>query len=415
MYRSSLDEWIKKKCQINLEKRDELEAWQLSQVNDRLRAAKKQSSYYREKLHHISALGSMEDIALLPFTDSEILRNQGGNMLCVSQGEISRVVTLSTSGTEGQSKRVFFTEEDQELTVDFFHHGMATLAYPGEKALVALPCTAPGCVGDLLIEGLRRLGVSAIPHGIINNLQEVAEVLKKEQPQVCVGIPVQILGLAEYCARHHIKTGIKRVLLSTDYAPDALIGRIQKLWQCEVFNHYGMTEMGLGGAVECQAHQGMHIRENDLYVEVIDSLTGQVLPSDSEGELVFTTLTRTGMPLIRYRTGDKGMVTTCKCSCGSVLKRVMYVGERIQENSDGKTGIQQVDEEIFAVPQVIDYEMQHTGTGTILTVFFVANNRGQNLAKQIQSLPCWAQLACPEIKLCEIEKELPLYKGKRKI
>ena len=88
--------------------------------------------------------------------------------------------------------------------------------------------------------------------------------------------------------------------------------RIMALWGAAVFDHYGMTETGLGGAVECEAHQGMHIRENDLYFELID------------GELLVTTLTREGMPFIRYRTGDKGSITYEPCPCGSFIPRILW-------------------------------------------------------------------------------------------
>ncbi len=99
---------------------------------------------------------------------------------------------------------------------------------------------------------------------------------------------------------------------------------LARLWGTEIFDHYGMTETGLGGAVECQAHEGMHIRENDLYFETLDA-RGQRLPDGHEGELVVTTLTRRGMPFIRYRTGDRGVITAKVCACGSRIRRILWV------------------------------------------------------------------------------------------
>ena len=94
------------------------------------------------------------------------------------------------------------------------------------------------------------------------------------------------------------------VLLSTDRLPRAVIGAIEKAWGCDVYDHYGATEMGLGGGVDCRTHTGYHLREADFYFEIVDPLTGIPVSDGESGEVVFSTLTRTAMPLIRYRTGD---------------------------------------------------------------------------------------------------------------
>ena len=96
--------------------------------------------------------------------------------------------------------------------------------------------------------------------------------------------------------------------------------RLEKELQCEVYNHFGITEAGLGAAIDCPAHFGMHIRENDLLFEVIHPESGEVLPDGRCGELVLTTLTRKGMPLIRYRTGDYGKQTVDNVSAEAFLR-----------------------------------------------------------------------------------------------
>ena len=90
------------------------------------------------------------------------------------------------------------------------------------------------------------------------------------RPDCLVGIPAQILALARHEDSRLIPTGcIQNILLSTDYVPSTLVNELDRAWSCRVFNHYGMTEMGLGGAVECQALAGSHPREADLYFEII--------------------------------------------------------------------------------------------------------------------------------------------------
>ena len=85
-------------------------------------------------------------------------------------------------------------------------------------------------------------------------------------------------------------------------------------FSCPVFTHYGMTEMGYGGGVECAALNGYHMREEDLYTEIIDPITRKNVPEGNYGEVVFTTFRREVMPLIRYRTGDIAGFLPKNCS-----------------------------------------------------------------------------------------------------
>ncbi|MDD4369450.1 MAG: phenylacetate--CoA ligase family protein, partial [Oscillospiraceae bacterium] len=148
--------------------------------------------------------------------------------------------------------------------------------------------------------------------------------------------------------------------LSTDHLPLAVIDAIEKAWHCRVYNHYGMTEMGLGGGIECEARAGLHLREADLYFEIINPVTGAPVPEGEEGEVVFTTLTREGMPLIRYRTGDLASFIPGPCPCGTVLKRLTRVKDRIEGRialpGGGWLSMSMLDEALFAVPGVLDFK-----------------------------------------------------------
>ncbi len=104
---------------------------------------------------------------------------------------------------------------------------------------------------------------------------------------------------------------------------------------CEVFAHSGLTETGFGGGVECGAHQGYHLREADLFVEIVDPGTGRPLPDGEPGEIVVSTLCRLAMPLIRYRTGDLGHLLPGPCVCGSPFRRLGAVAGRIVRTQDG--------------------------------------------------------------------------------
>jgi phenylacetate-coenzyme A ligase PaaK-like adenylate-forming protein len=298
----------------------------------------------------------------LPFTTPEDLRRDPFEFLCVSHTEVVRVVTLQSSGTTGLPKRLFFTEADLEGTVDFFQHGMSTLVSAGQRVLILMPGESPGSVGDLLVKGLERMGTRGIVHGPVRDPEETIDAILDHRADCLVGIPVQVLSLVRHPACERIQRGfIRSVLLSTDYVPAAIVTDIERTWGCHVYQHYGMTEMGYGGGVECAAHQGYHLRETDLYVEVVDPRTGEVLPEGVTGEVVFTTLSRFAMPLIRYRTCGIARFLPELCPCGSVLRRLGKVQGRISNTvalgPHGRLHMSMLDEAVFAIPEVLDFRV----------------------------------------------------------
>ncbi len=338
-----------------------LENYQLDKLSATIRFAVANSPFYRKHLGQSAAAGlrTLADLIDLPFTDAADLRHYGSQMVCVSQSCINRVVTLDTSGTVGDPKRLWFTTEDQNLTVEFFQAGMSTLTRPGDRVLILLPSRRPGSVGDLLAQALTGMGMTALLYDWVGNLADAANVVQRERMDSVVGSPVQVLALARYSAEQGGSVpGPRTVLLSTDYAPRSLIQEVEKLWSCRVFDHYGMTEMGLGGGVECEAHAGYHLRETDLFFEIVDPQTGEQVPDGCEGEVVFSTLTRRGMPLIRYRTGDLSRFLPSPCDCGSLLKRLDRLRGRLDSIlrlPAAKLRIGEIAEAVFAVPGVLDY------------------------------------------------------------
>lgn len=361
-----LNIWIAKKIRGGKENfspltRDEISLYQVAKIRETLSLAKEKSSFYSELYKNIDPhqIKTLADVVMLPFiNDGDIVEN-GRHMVTVRQDDIHRIVSLETSGTTDKKKRIYFTKEDQELTIDFFHHGMLCLTTPQDNFLILLPTKTPGSVGDLLRIGMERLGAAVIPYGLIDDYQKVALLMAEKKVTSLVGAPVQMLILAAVGINMGLKIKLESILLSTDYVPVSLTKRLGDIWGCRVFEHYGMTETGLGGGVFCHELCGYHMREADLYFEVVDS-AGNPVDDGEYGELVFTTLTRRGMPLIRYKTGDWGRWLKEGCSCKSPLKLMDRVKSRIDMAvvlpDGGKLHIIDLDEAIFSVDGVIDYE-----------------------------------------------------------
>lgn len=333
-----LDIWTAEKLGVSELTREDIETYRIAKLKETFERAVDRSPFYAS-LYKGMKMESMEDFRKLPFTTPEDVCEHGLDMLCVPQGQISRIVTMETSGTTGKPKRIYFTEEDQELTVDFFHHGMKLLTDETDVFMILMPCERPGSIGMLLKEGLERSGVKVIPYGLPNgsDAEEILRIMEAESVTSCVALATQLSHIAKKAMEGNNLEGgtsrkynipMKTVLLSAEYVSEESRNTIEAAWGCRVFEHYGMTEMGLGCAVHCSELAGCHIRECDLYLEVIDPETGEVLPDGEEGEIVFTTLTRKGMPFIRYRTGDWSSYIKEPCACGSVLKSITRVGDR---------------------------------------------------------------------------------------
>ncbi|WP_088225438.1 DVU_1553 family AMP-dependent CoA ligase [Desulfosporosinus sp. FKB] len=363
-----LEPWVQEKITGNCSgrlTRKLIEDYQLNKLQETIAWVSASSRFYRRLYQGLDCkITSLADINKLPFTTSEDLKDYPLDFLCVSQDNISRIVTLQTSGTTGKPKRLFFSEPDQELTIDFFHHGMFTLIKPGDRVLILLPGETTGSVGDLLRLGLARAGVTGSVHGIVSNPEAAFEQIKREKINVLVGIPTQVLNLARFIDSRDESSSlnIKSVLLSTDYVPLTVVKELQRYWGCQVFNHYGMTEMGLGGGIECEGFCGYHLREADLYFEIIDPLTGTPVIDGRPGEIVFTTLTRSAMPLVRYRTGDISRFIPGICACNTVLKRLERVKsrDRVFLNETDYLTISDFDEVLFEFGDIIDFEVTLT-------------------------------------------------------
>lgn len=365
---TSLEPWIKRKItgdSSGVLTRKQIEDYQLLRLQETLNWVTRKSRFYNRLYSGLDCkISSIQDLSNLPFTTSDDLRNQPLNFLCVSQNDVNRIVTLQSSGTTGKPKRLFFTEADQELTIDFFQHGMLTLVKPGDRVLIMLPGDVPGSVGDLLRIGLARAGVTGVVHGLVTNHEAALEQIKRENINVLVGIPTQVLGLARFkdskgCS---IPLRMRSVLLSTDYVPQAIVQELKRAWGCEVFNHYGMTEMGLGGGLECEGFCGYHLREADLYIEIIDPSSGRPVLDGQPGEIVVTTLTRSAMPLIRYRTGDMSRFIPGLCACHTILKRLELIKsrDRVYLTQADYLTMADFDEVLFALDIVLDFEVTLT-------------------------------------------------------
>ena len=397
MKRTNLENWIEKTEAIPRLTRKALEDLQLRRLNETLARLKARGGFYKDYPEKLDALS---DLQTLPFTTAEDLSNYPGKFLLTSQSEVSRVISGATSGTTGPAKRMFYTEADTEHTVGFFAAGISEMLSPGEKCFIAFPFTGPFGLGDLIAKAVERLGGIPIRAGFGMAWGEMLDWIREAQPETYIGFPVTLLSLHRMYGEG---LPIRRALVSGDACPEGVMEELEKALGSKLYPHYGSRECGLGGAVTCQAFQGMHLRENHMIAEIIDE-KGNVLPEGVYGELVITTIGAEAMPLIRYRTGDRTRILP-DCPCGGITKRLDRVSRRV-----GRVSIEALDSALFRIPGLVDCRISFDGQLTI-----EARTLCSGLEKEIYSA---AKLLYPDLQIsvraapCR-RSDQPMYLGKR--
>jgi phenylacetate-coenzyme A ligase PaaK-like adenylate-forming protein len=420
----NLDHWIGEKINASVLSGEQLAAYQLTCLKETLNSVYSASHFYQKKFSFNPAdmLSSLDGIKKFPFTTENDLRTAPMDFLTISPKRVKKIVTLKTSGTTGASKRIFFSEADLQLTVDFFENGMGIFTQAGDRVLVLLPGTVPGSIGHLLKQALKNLGAQAFIYGVVDDARAVSKLILEEKITGIVGIPRQVLAVSGQAEASAIKASghLRTVLLSTDYVSQAISRRLSDSWGIEVYEHYGSTEMGYGGGVFCPAKTGYHLREADLYFEIIDPQTGHVLPDGQWGEVVFTTLTREAMPLIRYRTGDFGRFIPDQCPCGTTLKTLSRISGRRKNlvQLDGQTflNLSDLEDLIFSQNQILDFSVsleEGTESETALALKLVFADFGGNrkkvmteLKKKIAELTAFkVQIKMDEGELAQVDQK----------
>lgn len=360
-----LDNWICEKIKLEDKlSRENLERYQLNKLNNLIKYVKENSKFYKEIYKDLNQIHSLDELYKIPIINKDDVIENGQKMVCVNQSEISRIVSIDTSGTTGKYKRIYFTQEDQNLTIDFFIKGLSFLVEKDDAMMIMLPFERENSVGDLIKKSLENMKVKPVLSGGLSSFKETTNLMIRERVNSIVGMPVEILALGKYIKKENLPIKIKSILLSADMVNEVFIEQIKKVYKCEVFNHFGMTEIGLGGSVDCNYHEGMHIRENDLLIEIVNPITREKMKDGEMGEILITTLTRKAMPLIRYATGDISYFRKGDCSCKSVLKRLGNIKYRMDDRAHiGKNlyiNINILDSILFKLNNIINYKVSVT-------------------------------------------------------
>jgi phenylacetate-CoA ligase len=291
--------------------RDEITALQVSRLRWSLTHAYNNVAHYRCKFDeagvHPDQFRSLEDLARFPFTTKQDLRDTYPfGMFAVPRQQVVRL--HASSGTTGKPTVVGYTKADIEMWADLMARSIrAAGGRAGDKVHVAYGYGLfTGGLGAHY--GAERLGCTVIPFGGGQTERQV-QLMRDFQPDIIMVTPTYLLNIADEFVRqgHDPRESSMRIgILGAEPWTNNMRQEIESRFGIDAIDIYGLSEViGPGVANECiESKDGPTIWEDHFYPEIIDPATGKVLPDGSHGELVFTSLTKEALPVIRYRTRD---------------------------------------------------------------------------------------------------------------
>jgi phenylacetate-CoA ligase len=291
--------------------RDELQAVQLERLKQTLRHAYENVAHYRrafdEKGVHPDDLKTLADLAKFPFTDKKTLRdNYPFGLFAVPREQVVRV--HASSGTTGKPTVVGYTRRDIDTWADLVARSIrAAGGRPGDMVHVAYGYGLfTGGLGAHY--GAERLGCTVVPMSGGQTEKQV-QLIQDFKSSIIMVTPSYMLNIVEEFKRQGIDPATSSLqvgIFGAEPWTDAMRREIEQAAGIDAVDIYGLSEvMGPGVASECiESKDGPVIWEDHFYPEIIDPDTGEVLPDGAEGELVFTSLSKEALPIIRYRTRD---------------------------------------------------------------------------------------------------------------
>ncbi|SME93232.1 phenylacetate--CoA ligase family protein [Desulfovibrio gilichinskyi] len=340
--------------------RSELEKLQVERLKKTIDLAAN-SPYYSEsfKKNNInsSVIKTIDDVKRLPFTTKDDLRSQYPHGLLTKP--LDEFVRLhASSGTTGTPTAVFYTQKDLDTWADLMARSLYAVGVRRSDILQNMSGYGLFTGGLGIHYGSERLGCLTIPAGAGNTKRQI-KLIRDFNVTALHIIP----SFALYFAGKVREEGYdpadmpwKIALIGAEPHTEYTRQKIEEELHIKAYNSYGLTEMnGPGVAFECTEQSGMHVWEDSYIAEIIDPETGESVPDGEIGELVMTTLTREGMPIIRYRTRDLTRFIPGQCKCGRTSKRI----DRIVGRADDMLIIKgvniypmQIENIIMAMPEV---------------------------------------------------------------
>ncbi len=342
--------------------RDELSAVQLKGLQWTVKHVWANNEFYRRKLTEVGVepgdIRSLGDITELPFLTKDDFRDQYPlNMLCMPRASI-REMHMS-SGSTGTPVVMAYTEADLAQWAECMARCQVMAGLQPGDAIQIMPTFGLFNGGFGFYHGARRAGLFALPASSGNTARQIMLMrdFKVKGMGAVVSYAARIIELLDEkgLTLPDLKVGI----FGAESFSDEMRNRVESRLGIRAFDIYGMTETGGVGTtgMDCEARCGIHVWEDQYLTEIVDPETGAALPDGAIGEVIFTSLTRESIPVIRYRTRDLSrIVSRERCACGRTSLRI----DRIMGRCDDMLIVKgvnffpkQVEQALMEIPGVL--------------------------------------------------------------
>jgi len=352
---------------------------QFEQILTLLSEIKNKSPFYSAKYADFDPrdVKDLKDFQALPLTDKDELRDAYPlGLAAVPQSEIVRI--HSSSGTTGTPVIIPYTAQDIADWAEMFKRCYEFAGLTRDDVIQVTPGYGLWTAGIGFQAGAELLGAMVIPMGPGNTEKQLQMMVDMGTTVICATSSYALLMAEEIAAQGLLdKIKLRAGVIGSERWGEKMRARIAAEMGVKLYDIYGLTEIyGPGIGINCQYQSAMHCWDDFIYCEIIDPVTGEVVPDGVSGELVITTLRKQGAPLIRYRTHDLTRIVTGSCPCGSDHTRI----EALIGRSDDMIKVKGVNifpahiEEALAETEGASSEYQvmidHLNGRDIMTVFF---------------------------------------------
>ena len=317
--------------------RDELMQLQLERLQATVNRAYKNVPFYRRLLDELGLqpedIQGVEDLRKLPFTTKEDLRRSYPyDMVAVPLREVVRFHL--SSGTTGSPTVIAYTANDLQHWTELVARNLVAGGITRDDVVQIFFGYGLFSGGFGLHQGAEAIGASVLPLSSAELPQQV-KIMQDFRSSALVGMPSYALEIADAMDEQGVDANslsLRVGLFGAEPWSEATRAEIERRLHIRAYDIYGLSEMGGPGVSgECEHHTGLHLAEDHFLVEVVDPITGAPMPDGEEGELIFTTLTKEALPLLRYRSGDLSRVDAAACACGRTSARMARVSRRTDD------------------------------------------------------------------------------------
>ncbi len=282
---------------------------------------------YRKKMENIGLvpedIKSIEDISKLPFTTKDDLRdNYPFGLFAVPNSDIVRI--HASSGTTGKATVVGYTRDDLEMWAECVARCLAMAGVTKDDIIQVAYGYGLFTGGLGAHDGAQKMGATVVPMST-GNTKKLINMMVDFGATAIACTPSYLLHIAECLQQENLidKIKLKTAICGAEPFNEKVFNELEEKLHIKTHDIYGLSEVvGPGVACDCYMHNGKHVHEDHFYPEIVDQKTLKPMKAGETGELVFTTLTKQGLPLIRYRTKDLTSINYDLCECGRTTARI---------------------------------------------------------------------------------------------